>query len=142
MAEKDIRKLRRSELIEIIYQLKKSEQNLQTQVEALQSQLLDRTMKMEEAGSIAEAALLLSDVFSSAQTAADTYVAEVKSRYAQAEAECSNMISQAKKEAEAILREANRQKDSIEQQCQASRAELRNVQKVLQELTGDLTDGK
>lgn len=73
MAEKDIKKLGRSELIEIIYQLKKSEQELQTQVETLQSQLLDRKLKVEKAGSIAEAALLLSDVFSSAQAAADTY---------------------------------------------------------------------
>lgn len=74
MAEKDIKKLGRSELIEIIYQLKKSEQELQTQVETLQSQLLDRELKVEKADSIAEAALLLSDVFSSAQAAADTYL--------------------------------------------------------------------
>lgn len=142
MAEKDIKKLGRSELIEIIYQLKKSEQELQTQVEALQSQLLDRKLKVEKAGSIAEAALLLSDVFSSAQAAADTYVAEIKRRHASVEAECSRIISEAKKKAEEILREANHQKDSIEQQCNVSRAELLKVQKVLRELTGDFTDGK
>ncbi len=142
MAEKNIRKLRRSELIEIIYQLKKSEQNLQAQVQALQEQLLDKNLKIEKAGSIAEAALLLSDIFSSAQTAADTYVAEIRNRHAGAEAECSKIISEAKKEAEEILRRANRQKDSIEQQCKASRAELWKVQNVLRELTGDLTDGK
>lgn len=102
----------------------------------MQSQLLDRELKVEKAGSIAEAALLLSDVFSSAQAAADTYVAEIKRRHAGAEAECSKIISEAKKEAEAILREANNQKDSIEQQCNVSRAELLKVQKVLRELYG------
>lgn len=142
MAEKDIRKLRRPELIEIIYQLKKSEQELQAQVEALQSQLLDKNLKMEKAGSIAEAAVLLSEVFTSAQTAADTYVAEVKRRHAEAEAECRKMIFDAKKEAEAIVQEAHRQKDSVEQQCERSRAELRKVQAVLRELTGDLPDAQ
>lgn len=142
MAEKDIRKLRRSELIEIIYQLKKSEQELQTQVETLQSQLLDRKLKVEKAGSIAEAALLLSDVFSSAQSAADAYVAEIKRRHASVEAECSRIISETKKEAEAILQEANRKKDGLEEQCNVSRAELWKIQKVLRELTGDFTDGK
>lgn len=142
MAEKDIRKLRRGELIEILYQLKKSEQELQLQVEALHKQLVDRSMKIENAGSIAEASLLLSDVFSSAQAAADTYVAEVKRRYADTEAECTRMIQEAKKTAEEIVAEANRQKDSIDQQCRASRAELWKVQKILRDLTGDMTDGK
>lgn len=142
MAEKDLRKLNRSELIEIIYQLKKSEQSLQAQVETLQKQLLNRDLKIEKAGSIAEASLLLSDIFSAAQTAADTYIAEIKNRHAGAEAECSKLISAAKKEAEAILREAVRQKENIEQQCKVSRAELWRVQKVLRELTGDLTDGE
>lgn len=142
MAEKDIRRLRRAELIEIIYQLKKSEQELQAQVEALQSQLQDKRLKMEKVGSIAEAAMLLSDVFSSAQSAADTYVSEIKRRHADAEAEYSKIISEAKKEAETILQEASRQKDNIEQQCNVSRAELWKVQKVLRELTGDFTDGK
>lgn len=142
MAEKDIRKLRRSELIEIIYQLKKSEENLQAQVERLQSQLIDKKLKIEKAGSIAEAALLLSDIFSSAQAAADTYVTEIKRRHADAETEYNKIISEAKKEAETILQEANRQKESVEQQCNASRAELWKVQKVLRELTGDFTDGK
>lgn len=141
MADKDIRKLNRSELIEIIYQLKKSERELQAQIEALQGQLRERNLKIEKAGSIAEAALMLSDVFPAAQAAADTYVAEIKKRYSGAEAEYNRIIAAAKNEAEGILREANRKKDSIEQQCKVSRAELQKVHKVLRELTGDLTDG-
>lgn len=142
MADKDIRKLRRSELIEIIYRLKKSEQELQLQIGALQSQLQDRTLKIENAGSLAEAALILSDVFTSAQTAADTYVEEVKRKYADTEAECEKMLSEAQQKADAIVQEATRQRDSVELQCKVSRAELQRVKKVLQELTGETTAGE
>lgn len=111
MADRDIRKLKRMELMEIIYQLKKSEQDLQTQVETLQNQLLDKNLKMEKAGSIAEAALLLTDVFTSAQKTADLYVEEIRKRHEQTEAECRRMISEAQKEAEKIVQEATRQRE-------------------------------
>lgn len=142
MADKEIRKLRRSELIEIIYQLKKSEQELQQQVESLQAQLRDRNVKIEKAGSIAEAALAISDIFVSAQAAADTYLNEIKRRHAAAEIEGEKIIAEARNKASAIIQEAVRRKELIDQQCTASRDELQKVQQILHDLSSSFNAGK
>lgn len=79
--EKDLKRLKRSELIEVIYQMKKNEQSLSERVSSLESALNDKKIKAEKAGSIAEAALLITDIFNTAQEAADIYLDEVRARY-------------------------------------------------------------
>ena len=74
MAEKELRRMSRPELIEIIYALKSNEESLQKKNAHLEEQLNDRTIQISEAGSIAEAALQLNDIFSTAQIAADDYL--------------------------------------------------------------------
>ena len=59
MAEKELRRMSRPELIEIIYALKSNEESLQKKNAHLEEQLNDRTIQISEAGSIAEAALQL-----------------------------------------------------------------------------------
>lgn len=73
MAEKELRRMSRPELIEIIYALKSNEESLQKK-----NAHLDRTIQISEAGSIAEAALQLNDIFSTAQAAADDYLTSIK----------------------------------------------------------------
>lgn len=85
MAEKELRKLRRSELVDIIYQLKKNEQKLQEENAELKRLLEDRRIKLENIGSLAEAALALSDVFKAADEAAALYLEELRRRTALAE---------------------------------------------------------
>lgn len=80
MAEKELRKLRRSELVDIIYQLKKNEQKLQEENAELKRLLEDRRIKLENVGSLAEAALALSDVFKAADEAAALYLEELRRR--------------------------------------------------------------
>ena len=75
MAEKELRRMSRPELIEIIYALKSNEESLQKKNAHLEEQLNDRTIQISEAGSIAEAALQLNDIFS---TAADDYLTSIK----------------------------------------------------------------
>lgn len=77
MAEKELRRMSRPELIEIIYALKSNEESLQKNAH-LEEQLNDRTIQISEAGSIAEAALQLNDIFSTAQAAADDYLTSIK----------------------------------------------------------------
>lgn len=78
MAEKELRRMSRPELIEIIYALKSNEESLQKKNAHLEEQLNDRTIQISEAGSIAEAALQLNDIFSTAQAAADDYLTSIK----------------------------------------------------------------
>ena len=81
MAERELRRMNRMELIEIIYALKQHEEELEQQNANLRRQLADRTLRLEQVGSIAEAALSLNRVFEAAQTAADQYLESVKAQY-------------------------------------------------------------
>ena len=78
----DLKHLRRSELIDLIYEMKKREIELQT-----------REITIEKAGSIADAAVQLSGVFQAAQEAADSYLKSIKAK----EKELARLTKQAKK---------------------------------------------
>mgnify|MGYP000825569207 FL=1 len=78
----DLKHLRRSELIDLIYEMKKREIELQT-----------REITIEKAGSIADAAVQLSGVFQAAQEAADSYLKSIKAK----EKELALLTKQAKK---------------------------------------------
>ena len=145
MINKDIKNLRRTELVEIIYQLKKNEQELVKQIESLQTEVNNlrenietRNLKMEEVGSVADAAMALSDVFAAAQNAADIYLEEIQNRHVAVEEECKEIIAAAKKQADEMIQEATQQRAAIMEQCRVSRKELRRVQTVIQELNDDL----
>lgn len=75
---KQLRKLRRSDLFELLVEQAKEIEELQGQVKELEGKLERRELKVTDAGSIAEAALAISKVFEEAQAAADTYLYNVK----------------------------------------------------------------
>ena len=77
MPDRELRHMRRTELVEIILALKQSEDRLRAENAALSAQLQERQIHIENAGSIAQAALELNKVFEAAQAAADEYVASV-----------------------------------------------------------------
>ncbi|MCD7777998.1 MAG: DNA repair protein [Clostridiales bacterium] len=76
--EKELRKMNRTELIEIIYALQQNEKNLRTENEKLKEELNEKIIRLEQAGSIAEAALSLNRIFEDAQAAAEQYLYSVK----------------------------------------------------------------
>ena len=76
----DLKHLRRSELIDLIYEMKKREIELQTRLDEAEAKLQAREITMEKAGSIADAAVQLSGVFQAAQKAADTYLKSIKAK--------------------------------------------------------------
>ena len=102
MVSKDLKKLSRHELVDIIYQMKKNEQQMLEEIAALQAALQDKRMWISQAGSIAEAAASISKVFSAAQEAADLYLNEISCMKADTEKQCVQMIEAAEKEAAKI----------------------------------------
>ena len=127
MADRELRRMHRAELIEIIYALKQSEDQLKAQNAALTAQLQDRQLRLESAGSIAQAALELNKVFEAAQAAADEYVASVpaddylhsvQASVADTNATAANTLSQARSEAKRILEQAQADADSLKAQAQ------------------------
>ncbi len=82
-----MRRLSKRELLDIIYQQKKNEQQLQAHLESAEQKLREREIRISEAGSIAEAALALNGIFEAAQAAADTYLQSVQAANADMEAQ-------------------------------------------------------
>ncbi|MBQ3090465.1 MAG: DNA repair protein [Oscillospiraceae bacterium] len=80
MTKKELRRLRRSDLLEMLLKLSEENKLLQERVASLEQQLNDRTICIDEAGSLAEAALALNGVFQAAQAACDQYTENIRRR--------------------------------------------------------------
>lgn len=79
--ELNLKKLSRTELLELLLEQTKELEATQARVSELEKALADRKIKMEQAGNIAEAALQLNKVFEAAQQAADDYVLSVTGKH-------------------------------------------------------------
>lgn len=102
MTEKELRKMNRYQLLELLIAQTERADELQARLEATQKQLDDREIKISSLGSIAEAALQLGGVFQAAQEAADIYLNAAKDRAREIE-EAAN------KKAERIIADAAEQ---------------------------------
>ena len=102
MPDRELRRMRRAELVEIILALKQTEDRLRAENAALSAQLQERQIHIENAGSIAQAALELNKVFEAAQAAADEYVASVRAANKNTDAAAHALRAQAEAEAEQI----------------------------------------
>lgn len=80
MAERELKKMNRSELIEIIYAQQKEEHELRDKIKQLEEKLTEKNIILEKSGSIAEASLRLNKIFEDAQAAADQYVESVRAK--------------------------------------------------------------
>ena len=78
MTDKELRKLSRMELIDIIYEAQKQYADCADENQKLKAALEERNLKIASAGSIAEAALSVNRVFESAQAAADEYLLSLR----------------------------------------------------------------
>ena len=78
MTLKELRKLSRKELIEVLLAQTREMEQLKAELNSKNELLEKREINIRESGSIAEAALRLSGIFEDAQKAADTYLAEIR----------------------------------------------------------------
>ncbi len=99
MTDKELRHLRRADLIDIIYELQKQGDEKDAQIKELQAVLEERTLRISNAGSIAEAALSINGIFEAAQAAADQYLLSVRAAadqmLAEAEAKRQELLNPA-----------------------------------------------
>ena len=95
MTEKELRKLNRYQLLELLMIQTERVKELETQLAQMES----RQVQLENLGSMAEASLQLSGVLEAAQKAADLYLEAAKNQAAKMEEE-------AKQQAQAILEAA------------------------------------
>ena len=78
MTEKDLKRLNRKQLLELLLKQTKRADKLQQMLDEAERKLEDRTLIETEAGSIAEASLKLNGVFEAAEAAAAQYLQNIK----------------------------------------------------------------
>lgn len=106
MAQTEFRKLKRLELVDIIYKLQEGLEDQKKETEELKKKLADRELKMEKAGSIAQAAVALNELMETAQRTADQYLISVRGAVRREELEASQRTAEAAFTAERLIREA------------------------------------
>ena len=112
MTGNDAKKLKRGELLELLIEQTEENQRLTKAMKKLEEQLAQRIILVEEAGSIAEAALGLSKVFEKAQDAADRYLESVR----QKEEEAQKLLRQTEQSCQQQLEKTRAQCEEMERQ--------------------------
>ena len=134
MISNELKKLNRRELVDIIYQMKKNEQLLQDEITSLQRELQEKRIRLADVGSIADAAVSITDVFAAAQNAADLYLHEISCMKAETEKECSQMIEEARKAVDKIFADGRKQCKELSVLYEMKAAECRQIQEELRKL--------
>ena len=105
MTDQELRKLKRTELLELLLTQEKENEELRRQLQEARDRLEERKLSLDEAGSIAEAAMRLNGVFEAAQAAADQYLENVRSLSEGQESRCARLEAESRQEADRLLRE-------------------------------------
>ena len=118
MDPKKLKQLSRSDLLEMLLNLSKENEQLRQELNQVTSKLKDRTITAEKCGSLAEAAMNLNGVFQAAQAACDQYRWNVKKQTDEMLLQAKAKLAGADKRSKEILAGANAQADKIIAQAQ------------------------
>lgn len=124
MKEKELKRLSRADLLEMLLAQTQESERLRAELEEAQARLADRDLKVEKAGDLAQAALAVNGVMEAAQAAAKQYldsiarmqrdIAETKDNMERMEQEtqqrCEKLLADARKQADRIKRAAGNRK--------------------------------
>lgn len=131
MTDQELRRLSRTDLIDIIYTLQQQKEQAEQQL--AQAQLQDRQLRLANASSIAEAALSLNGVFDAAQ-AADQYLQAVRASAAETQAQKEQILADAERQAKEIVDTAERQAAEHWKRFQLQAGQLIQAHAELQEM--------
>lgn len=110
MTERELRKLNRYQLLELLIAQTERADQLQEQVDQLEKKLKERDLKMDSMGSIAEASLQIGGVFQAVQAAAELYLSAAKRNGEEIEAEAQRKAARMLEDAENQIRKQNQEK--------------------------------
>lgn len=80
MTEKELKRLRRADLLELLIEQTQENLRLRQELEEARAKLADRAIRIEKSGTLAEAAAQLSGVFEAAQDACARYIENIRLR--------------------------------------------------------------
>ncbi len=113
MAKNDLKRMNRVQLTELLLAERHRISELADEVAALSAKLEEREIKIENAGSIAEASLSLNGVFESTEAACRQYIENVERLCADRERSSRDRDESSKKEAGEIIEKAKNYAETI-----------------------------
>lgn len=114
MTEKELKKFSRAALIRIVLERTRENEDLRQQLRIVGDKLASRDIQLENAGSIAQAALTVNGVFEAAQAAAAQYLENIETLSSRQDAACAKREEDSCWEAERLLMETRRQCEQME----------------------------
>ncbi len=113
MTDEELRKLKRTDLLELLVAQGKENEALQEKLRQAEAALWDRQIQLDEAGNIAEAALRLSGVFEAAQKASDQYLESIRKKHEETESRCAQLEETSRARAEQMEQESKAQAERL-----------------------------
>ncbi len=135
MTDKELKKLSRSELLDMLIYQAEENKKLREELESARLELLKREIAIEKSGSLAEASMYMSNLFDSADRAAKIYLDNIEQRKRETDEICEKKIAEAEGRVQAIISGA------IETIRQGSEAYFKNLMSKPMEAFG-ATDSK
>ena len=109
MTEKELKKLSRSELLEMLIAQGRKTDRLEKELKEAKDRLESRKIAVSSSGTLAEAAMKLNGVFEAADKAAQQYLESLQAQSAEAE----KIIAEAQERAEQITKQAECEKAKL-----------------------------
>lgn len=118
----EMKKLKRIDLLDMLIEQGKENERLQLELEEALDKLEQREIKINEAGSIAEASLSLSGVFEAAQEAAKKYLENIERLSGEQEKICAQIQVESERKADQLLLETREKcqllEDETREKCE------------------------
>lgn len=124
MTDRELRRLRRDDLLQILIDQQRQNDEMAEALKRAQAELQDKRIAIEKSGSVAEAAIKLNGVFEAAQAAADDYTAQCRSRADALQAQAQAEADKAKRLADDVVASARREADRILSEARAQAQKL------------------
>ncbi len=115
MTERELKKLSRVELLELLIEQTERNEELEQKVAAMEQQLYDKRIDTKEIGTLAEACLKVNKIFEAADAAAEQYLENIKecdekckAMIAETESRCAEMEKAAEAKVVALKEEVDK----------------------------------
>lgn len=117
MTDKELRRLSRAQLLELMLEQAKELEAVKKELEEARSALKSRDIDLDEAGSIAVAALRLNGIFEVAQLSAQQYIDNIKRLSERQDVVSARREEASRQRAEEMLRETERKCAAMEEEA-------------------------
>ncbi|MGN0157596.1 MAG: hypothetical protein ACI39W_00420 [Brotaphodocola sp.] len=115
MTERELKKLSRADLLEMLIDQSKQLQDTQKKLAEAEDKLCSREIMLQQAGSIAEASIQINGVFEAAQAASQQYLDNVRQLSERQKLICEKLEQESREKAQQRIQEAEEKSRSMEE---------------------------